>query len=177
MATENEILDVIPVTDTRTTDVADENRDPLTGEKGAHPVGTGVGAAVGGGATGAALGVVAGPVGVVAGAVVGGIVGGYAGKEVAESINPTFEEAYWAQNYHTRPYVQPGVAYEEYEPAYRYGWESRRRYPDKQFDEAEPELQRDWEKARAQSQLDWEKAKQATRDAWDRVEGHKTGPR
>lgn len=32
------------------------NRDPLTNEPGAHPVGTGLGAAMGGAATGAAVG-------------------------------------------------------------------------------------------------------------------------
>jgi len=33
-----------------------ENRDPITGEKGAHPVGVGVGTAVGGGVAGGAIG-------------------------------------------------------------------------------------------------------------------------
>ncbi len=42
------------------------NEDPLTGESGAHPLGTGLGAAVGGAATGAAIGAVAGPVGAIA---------------------------------------------------------------------------------------------------------------
>jgi hypothetical protein len=35
------------------------NRDPLTNEPGAHPVGTGLGAAMGGAATGAAVGAMA----------------------------------------------------------------------------------------------------------------------
>src|SRR6478672_8826728 len=38
----------------------DENRDPITGETGAHPVGAGVGAAVGGALAGAAAGIAAG---------------------------------------------------------------------------------------------------------------------
>ena len=58
----------------------DANPDPITGEKGAHPIGVGIGTAAGGAAAGAAAGMAAGPVGAVAGAVVGGIAGGLAGK-------------------------------------------------------------------------------------------------
>ena len=65
------------------------NRDPITGEPGAHPVGTGVGAAAGGIAAGAAVGSVAGPVGTVVGAAVGAVAGGLAGKGVAEKVDPT----------------------------------------------------------------------------------------
>ncbi len=65
------------------------NRDPLSGEAGAHPIGTGVGAAAGGIAAGAAVGSVAGPVGTVVGAAVGAVAGGLAGKGVAETVDPT----------------------------------------------------------------------------------------
>ena len=147
----------------------DRNPDPITGAPGAHPVGTGVGAA-GAGAAGAAIGAVAGPVGAAVGAVVGAVAGGLAGKGVAEAVNPTAEDAYWRDNYKTRPYVDSSVAYDEYAPAYRYGWESRNRYAGRRFDEVETDLQRDWEKSRGKSSLTWERAKQATRDAWDRVE-------
>jgi hypothetical protein len=151
----------------------DPNRDPLTGEPGAHPVGAGVGAAVGGAAAGAVAGSVAGPVGTVTGAVVGGVAGGLAGKRIAESIDPTAEDAYWREHYKNRPYYDTSKNYEyhEYQPAYRYGWESRGRYADKTFNEVEPHLQRDWESAKAHSRLSWEHAKHAARDAWDRV-GH-----
>src|SRR5437870_5581583 len=113
-----------------------ENRDPISGEKGAHPVGVGVGTAIGGGVAGGAIGsaaaaiagatvagAAAGPVGAVVGAVAGGIVGAYAGKEVAENTNPTLEDRYWEENYRSRPYIEQDIAYEEYRPAYRYGWE------------------------------------------------------
>ncbi|MDQ6627799.1 MAG: YsnF/AvaK domain-containing protein, partial [Pseudomonadota bacterium] len=65
------------------------NRDSLSGELGAHPVGTGVGAAAGGIAAGAAAGSVAGPVGTAVGAAVGAVAGGLAGKGVAEEVDPT----------------------------------------------------------------------------------------
>ena len=45
-----------------TNETRDMNRDPITGEPGSHPVGTGVGAA-GGAAAGAVVGSVFGPIG------------------------------------------------------------------------------------------------------------------
>ncbi len=65
------------------------NRDPITGEPGAHPVGTALGATAGAVAAGAAVGSVAGPVGTVVGAAVGAVAGGLAGKGVAEQVDPT----------------------------------------------------------------------------------------
>jgi hypothetical protein len=106
----------------------------------------------------------------VAGAVIGGVAGGLAGKGVAESIDPTAEEAYWEANFQTRPYYSEGTSFEEYRPAYRYGIDARRRGAAQTFDEAETGLARDWEKSRGTSKLGWEKAKVATRDAWDRLE-------
>ncbi|MBD0341003.1 MAG: hypothetical protein ICV61_08960, partial [Microcoleus sp. Co-bin12] len=51
--------------DKKTVHEPDANLDPISGEKGAHPVGTGIGAASAG-ATGAAIGgAVGGPVGAV----------------------------------------------------------------------------------------------------------------
>jgi phage tail tape-measure protein len=145
----------------------DQNRDPLSGEPGAHPVGTGVGAAVGGAAAGAAAGSVAGPVGTVVGAVAGAVGGGLAGKAIAENIDPTAEDAYWRSNYSKRPYYSKDVTYETYAPAYRHGWESRSRFPDRRYEDVEPELRTAWEKSN--SKLSWDKARLAARDAWDRL--------
>lgn len=155
-------------------DRTDANRDPLTGAPGAHPMGAGVGAAVGT-AVGAAVGALAGPAGMAAGAaigaaVVGGVAGGLAGKAAGEKYDPTVEDTFWAQSYATAPYVTKGSAYDTYQPAYRYGWESYRKYPGKRFDQMEMELGRDWDKNRGTSSLTWEHAKAATRDAWNRVE-------
>src|SRR5580693_9704396 len=116
-----------PVVD-KTKGNGDSNPDPITGEPGAHPVGTGVGAAAAGAAAGAAGGLVGGPVGAAVGAVVGAVAGGLAGKGVAESIDPTVEDRYWRANYTQRPYYDKNTAYDEYQPAYQYGWESQPKY-------------------------------------------------
>lgn len=147
----------------------DANRDPLSGAPGAHPVGTGLGAAAGGLAAGAAAGTVAGPVGTLVGAVAGAVIGGLAGKGVAEMIDPTAEEAYWRENYASRPYVTSGATFDDYGPAYRYGVDSFGRYDGRTFEEAEPELMRDWDRAKGTSRLTWDNAKHATRDSWQRV--------
>ncbi|MEO7917688.1 MAG: hypothetical protein ABIR16_08605 [Dokdonella sp.] len=147
----------------------DANRDPITDAPGAHPVGVGVGAALGGAAAGAATGTVAGPVGTVIGAAVGAIVGGLAGKGVAEQIDPTREDAYWRENYTSRPYVEATDKYDDYGPAYRYGTDAYVRQPNRSFDESEADLARDWDKSRGTSSLDWERAKNASRDAWHRA--------
>lgn len=148
----------------------DENRDPLSGAHGAHPIGTGLGAA-GGGATGAAIGAaLGGPVGAIVGAAVGGVAGGLVGKDAAETVNPTSEDGYWRATYSTRPYATAGFTYEEYAPAYRYGWESRSRHFGKRFEDVEHDLEKGWEHAKGNSRLAWSHAKEATRDAWHRVE-------
>jgi len=67
----------------------DANRDPITGEPGAHPVGTGTGAVAGGAVAGAITGTLAGPIGTGIGAAAGAVVGGLAGKAVGEQFNPT----------------------------------------------------------------------------------------
>ena len=110
-----------------TTGRGDANPDPITGAPGSHPVGTGVGAA-GGGATGAAIGAtVGGPVGAVVGAAVGAVVGGMTGKGVAEAIDPTAEDAYWRGEHSRQPFAS-GSRFEDYQPAYRAGYEGYGRY-------------------------------------------------
>lgn len=85
-------------------------------------------------------------------------------------IDPTVEDAYWREEYSRSPYFEDGVAYETYQPAYRTGYEGYTRYPGKTYEEAESDLQRDYEKSRGDSPLPWYKAKDATRDAWYRVD-------
>lgn len=147
----------------------DANRDPISGAPGSHPIGTGVGAAAGGMAAGAAAGTVAGPVGTVVGAAIGAVAGGLAGKGVAEQIDPTMEEAYWRENYTSRPYVKSGSNFDDYGPAYRYGIENYSKYPGRKFDDIESNLSRDWQRAKGKSSLAWENAKHAAKDSWQRV--------
>jgi hypothetical protein len=154
----------------RTEKDRDENRDPITGAPGAHPVGTGVGAASGG-AAGAAIGTaVGGPIGAGIGIVAGAVIGGLAGKGAAEAIDPTVEDAYWRENYRNRPYVERNTQYDAYRPAYRTGYEGYGRLRGRRYEDVEPELRQDYERAAGTTGLAWDKARHAARDAWDRLD-------
>lgn len=148
---------------------ADANRDPISGTPGAHPVGTGVGA-TGGAAAGAAIGALGGPVGAGVGLVVGAVAGGLGGKGVAEKMDPTVEDEYWRNNYSDQKYVEANAPYENYELAYRTGYEGRCRHLGKKFEEAEPELRQDYEQGKSGDDVSWDRARSAARDAWHRVE-------
>ncbi len=154
-------------------DERDLNRDPLTDEPGAHPVGTGVGA-TGGALAGAAAGTIAGPIGTMVGGVIGAVVGGLAGKAAAEAVNPTAEEAHWRENYTGEPYYEQGRSFDDYAPAYRHGVEGRLQH-EGDWDQAEPRLGADWDRARGSSSLGWDQARHASRAAWDRAERQRGG--
>lgn len=82
------------------------------------------------------------------------------------------ETKYWRDNHSTRLFVPTSVfGYDEYAPAYRYGWESFGRHgaAGRTFDSIEAELGRGWDQARYGSRLAWEQAKDAAREAWDRL--------
>ncbi|MFQ4135264.1 glycine zipper family protein [Nodosilinea sp. PGN35] len=154
----------------------DANPDPITGQPGAHPVGTGVGAA-GAGVVGTAIGgVVGGPVGAVVGAAVGAVAGGLVGKNTAEKIDPTIEDSYWRTNYKSRPYATTDHTYDDYSPAYRTGYEGYGNYSQQglTYDQAEPRLKEDYERQYSGHRLGWDSARHASRDAWDRVDRNNT---
>lgn len=130
-------------------------------------LGGAVGGVAGGATAGALAGGVTGPVGAAVGAVVGAVAGAVMGRNV--KVDPAAEDTYWRENYTSRPYTQPGATYDDYQPAYRYGLDSYSRYPNRSFEDVEPELSRDWGTARGRSSLEWENAKHASRDAWHRV--------
>lgn len=136
---------------------------------------TGVGEAAGrtkgaavGGAVGHAIGVGAD---VVVGAVSGGIAGGKraAGKS-RELVDARAEHEFWRKEFTNRPYCTPGTPYDQYGPAFQYGWESCLSHKGKTFKDVETQLERDWERCRGQSKLSWTHAKDAVKDAWQRVE-------
>jgi len=92
----------------------------------------------------------------------------------AGAFATTPEDAYWRQNFQSRPYAGQASSYDQYRPAYPYGWESWRQHRGKRFDEVESDLRSGWEKNRSQSGLTWEKAKDAVRDAWEHLTGGTT---
>jgi hypothetical protein len=89
---------------------------------------------------------------------------------ISERIDPAEEDRYWRENFRARPYVPHGSDYSRYRPAFRFGWESRVRYFDRSWHQAESHLQRDW-LLRHESAMPWLRARLPARDAWERVDG------
>lgn len=147
------------------TEIRTSPRDPENSPGAGAVIGGATGGIAGGAAAGALAGGLTGPAGAAVGAVVGAVAGAVIGRSTAD---PAIEDTYWRENFSTRPYAG-GSTYDEYQPAYRYGLDSYSKYPDRAFDDIEPELSRDWGGVRGRSSLEWDKAKHAARDAWDRV--------
>jgi hypothetical protein len=143
------------------------NPDPVTDQPGSHPIETGVGAAVAGAASGLAAGAVAGPVAAAIGAAAGAVAGGLAGKGVGELIDPTTEDNWLRDNFHSRPYVHPGDTFEKYENAYRYGAEGELKHPEMEFDAVNDKLENRWYDRGAV--LPWEQARGAVKDSYERA--------
>ncbi len=154
----------------------DLNRDPITGEPGSHPLGTGLGSA-GGAAAGAAIGAVGGPIGMAIGGAIGAVAGGVVGHEVAEGMDPTAEDAYWSENFRKEPYNQQDFDYPDYQPAYRAGYTSYGARPTASFAEIQEELSRQWSQNRGESRLDWEKARPAAEAGFNRAQSSSTRSR
>lgn len=134
-----------------------------------HSIGAGTGA-VAGAVAGAAIGSAAGPLGTAAGAVVGGVVGAKAGDSIAEWVNPTEYRAHFEREYKRAPYYVSGSRWEDYEPAYRYGYDTYPHYRGRRLDEVERDLEHGWDRARGESRLAWPEAREAVRDSWHHIE-------
>jgi hypothetical protein len=147
-------------------DTTKDNDEPAAKGGVGAAVGAAAGGVAGGAAAGALAGGITGPIGAVLGAAVGAVAGAMA--RGAMTVDPVVEDSYWRDNYASRPYAT-GARYEDLQPAYRFGMDSYAKYPDRSFDDVEPELERNWHGARGSSSLEWERAKHATRDAWHRV--------
>lgn len=133
-----------------------------------HSIGAGTGA-VGGAVAGAAVGSIAGPVGTVVGALAGGVAGAKVGDVIAEAVNPTVYDAHFERGYRDMPYYSSGREWSDYQPAYRYGYDTYGRYRGQRFEEVEDQLERGWERARGQSRLAWAEARDAVRDGWRHI--------
>lgn len=85
-------------------------------------------------------------------------------------IDAEREHQYWSRNFAKQNEYEPGRAFEDYEGAYRTGYEGYTRYPDKTYGQAENDLKRDYERLGKKAALTWDNAKAAVRAGWQRVE-------
>jgi hypothetical protein len=82
------------------------------------------------------------------------------------------EDAYWRNNFSSRPYTASAPDYSMWEGGYRYGYESAARHKGRSWEDVEPELARGWSSYEHRGGSAWDQVKHAVRDAWDRVTGH-----
>ena len=135
-----------------------------------HSIGAGTGA-VAGAVTGAVIGTAAaGPVGTAVGAVVGGVVGAKAGDSIAEAVNPTEYTDHFKREYKNTSGYTAGREWNDYAPAYQYGYDTYGQYRGKKFDSVEGDLQRSWNESAHASRLPWDEARNAVRDGWHYIE-------
>jgi hypothetical protein len=82
------------------------------------------------------------------------------------------EDRWWRNNFTSRPYAA-GRKYEEFQPAYRYGYESGAHHMGRTWNEVEPDLRTGWDKftGKPAGGSTWENVKDAVKDAWHRVTG------
>jgi hypothetical protein len=146
-----------------------EDKKDAAGLTGGAFAGGAVGGIAGGAMAGAAAGGLGGPAGAAIGAAVGAVAGALGGKAIADSVDPEAEDAYWKSNYSSRSYVGDGSSYDDYQPAYRMGYERYPEFHGRDWNDIEPEFERHWDTSRGNSRLSWPEAKHATRDAWQRT--------
>lgn len=82
------------------------------------------------------------------------------------------EDSYWQGQYASRPYGS-GSTYDQWRPAYRFGYDAAQRYQGRQWTDVERDLERDWDtyQHRGDTRSTWQQVKDAARDAWERVTG------
>ena len=74
------------------------------------------------------------------------------------------------QSYEKAPYYRDGQSWQDYEPAYKYGYDQYASATGRKWEEVKSELEQGWDKAKGESRMAWEQAKDAVRAGWDRVE-------
>ncbi len=89
-------------------------------------------------------------------------------------MNPLNRDQYdnhFRNNYRSAAYHNPERSWDDYSPAYEYGYASKTgAHRDRDFNEVENDLERGWDKTKANSRLAWSEAKEAVRDGWHVIE-------
>lgn len=84
------------------------------------------------------------------------------------------EDLYWREHYYLQPYADPALPYEDYQIAYRIGYEGYAELADedhRDYGAIERDLHRRYNAEATDVNLDWAIAQHAVRDAWHRATG------
>jgi hypothetical protein len=89
------------------------------------------------------------------------------------TLDWTSEDEYWRGSFSHRPYAG-SKDYDYFQPAYRYGYESAQRFPNRSWEDVESDLRTGWDKyEHRRGATTWQEVKHAVRDAWDRMVGNR----
>src|SRR5688572_25729038 len=80
------------------------------------------------------------------------------------------ETKYWRSQYEREPYFQKDMTWDDYEPAYRFGYDWHERHRGRRFEDFESDMSSKWDEFKMKSRLKWEHAKHAVRAGWNRME-------
>src|SRR5215203_1700755 len=97
------------------------------------------------------------------------------GGTVSDSLTGdwTRDRPWWENNYSNRPYSSADRTFNDYEPGYRFGYQSANKYRGRQWNDVENNLRTDWQSYEGRGNSAWENVKDSVRDAWDRVTGNR----
>ena len=84
--------------------------------------------------------------------------------------DPQKEAAYWREQHSKQPYAKNG-SYDQFEHAYKTGYNSFFKYPEQNFDDVENDIALGYEQAKPGSALPWDTVLPAVNAVWDRLGG------
>jgi len=85
------------------------------------------------------------------------------------------EAAYWREQHSKQPYAK-NYSYDQFEHAYRTGYNSFLKYPGQKLEDVEDSIASDYEKGKPDSALPWDTVRPAFNTIWERMSGI-IGPR
>ena len=83
---------------------------------------------------------------------------------------PQKEADYWREQHSKQPYAK-NYSYDQFEHAYRAGYETFFKHPGQRFDEVEESVAADYGQAKPASALPWDTVRPAANAVWDRLAG------
>lgn len=88
-------------------------------------------------------------------------------SDIQMRIVGDLEDHYWHTHFSRVPYYVQGRGYDQYQPAYRLGWQRSLEHPDASFQDFVQALESDWNTHRGSSLLPWREVEVAVKDAWE----------
>jgi hypothetical protein len=92
------------------------------------------------------------------------------GRCQVELVDRAFYTVHFFGRYTRTPYYRPGQQWNDYAPAYGYGYLSYPRFSGCALVEIEGDLLRGWDDAKRHSRLTWREAREAIQDGWHYIE-------